>query len=65
LVLAQRRRGGPRLRQEALHLVEMLDWLADALKEQFTVRHDVEPPQSGRPVRGPRRHRGRIGAATE
>jgi putative transposase len=45
VVLAQRRRGGPRLQLEALHLATMLDWLADALKELFGVCHDVQTPQ--------------------
>jgi putative transposase len=45
VVLAQRRRGGPRLQMEALHLGTLLDWLVDALKELFGVCHDVEAPQ--------------------
>jgi putative transposase len=45
VVLAERRRGGPRLRRETLYLTEMLDWVADALKELFGVCHEVEAPQ--------------------
>ena len=45
VVLAPRRRGGPRLRGGALYLAEMLGWLADALEELFGVRDEVEAPQ--------------------
>jgi hypothetical protein len=45
VVLAERRRGEPRLHLEALNLATLLDWLADALKERFGVCHEVEAPQ--------------------
>jgi putative transposase len=45
VVLAQRRRGGPVLQLESLHLATLLDWLADAIKERFGVCHEVEAPQ--------------------
>jgi hypothetical protein len=34
VVLAERRRGGPRLRGELLTLAAMLVWVADALKQE-------------------------------
>ena len=46
VVLAQRRRGGPVLQMESLHLATLLDWLADALKELFGVCQEVQAPQS-------------------
>jgi hypothetical protein len=45
LVLAQRCRGGPRLQMDLLYLAEVLDWIADALKELFGARHEIDPPQ--------------------
>ena len=45
LVLAERRRGGPRLQMESLHLATLLDWVVDALKEIFGFRQEVEAPQ--------------------
>jgi len=44
-VLAERRRGGRRLRLGELHLATLLDWLADALQELLGTRHEVEAPQ--------------------
>jgi putative transposase len=46
VVLARRRRGGPQLRPELLTLPALLDWLADALKEQLGVRDRVETEHS-------------------
>jgi putative transposase len=45
VVLAQRRRGGPRLRLEALPLATLLAWLAEALQECFGIHREVEAPQ--------------------
>lgn len=45
VALAERRRGGPRLQLERLHLATLLDWLADALKELFGVHREVQAPQ--------------------
>jgi putative transposase len=42
VVLAERRRGGPRLRPELLTLATMLGWVAEALKQQLGVRDWVE-----------------------
>jgi hypothetical protein len=42
VVLAERRRGGPRLRPELLTLAALLAWVADALKEQLGCRDRVE-----------------------
>lgn len=42
VALAERRRGGPRLRGELLTLAAMLVWIADALKQQLGVRDRVE-----------------------
>jgi putative transposase len=42
VVLAQRRRGGPRLRPELLTLAALLGWLADTLKQRLGVRDRVE-----------------------
>jgi hypothetical protein len=42
VVLAERRRGGPRLRPELLTLPALLDWVADALKQLLGARARVE-----------------------
>jgi putative transposase len=42
VVLAERRRGGPRLRPELLTLAALLGWLADALRQQLGFRDRVE-----------------------
>jgi Transposase DDE domain len=41
-VLAQRRRGGPRLRLDLLPLLAMLDWIAEALKQLLGFREHIE-----------------------
>ena len=41
-VLAERRRGGPRLRPELLTLPALLGWIADAVKQLLGIRDRVE-----------------------
>lgn len=44
--LARQRRGGRQLLLELLPLQDMLDWIADALKQSLGVRHEIDPQRT-------------------